>query len=273
MFFVLLILALMASVGLATNAPTCPPISFPAPTFTTSSPIIDALNVCLPNGTVSDRYHLYPPTTATVNHIIQTHACTTFDLTQRASTVVASRIQAMAAQGKALVRSIWKDVRDFGEAYAKETVNYVDLMKRYAVGVLGRAVRVFDGLLDRIWVVRREFGWSFVRRGWKGYDVGFWDSLMGRVFSFWGRGEEGVKWVVGPGDGGHLVETAVEEVELGTAALRDIRRYQKSTELLIRKLSFQRLVREIAQHFKTDLRFQSSAIRVRKPSAGCGATA
>lgn len=46
----------------------------------------------------------------------------------------------------------------------------------------------------------------------------------------------------------------------GTVALREIRRYQKSTELLIRKLPFQRLVREIAQDFKTDLRFQASAV-------------
>lgn len=46
----------------------------------------------------------------------------------------------------------------------------------------------------------------------------------------------------------------------GTVALREIRKYQKSTELLIRKLPFQRLVREIAQDFKTDLRFQASAI-------------
>ena len=36
-------------------------------------------------------------------------------------------------------------------------------------------------------------------------------------------------------------------------ALREIRRYQKSTDLLIRKLPFQRLVREIAQDFKNDL--------------------
>ena len=42
-------------------------------------------------------------------------------------------------------------------------------------------------------------------------------------------------------------------------ALREIRRYQKSTELLICKLPFQRLVREI-QDFKTDLRLQSAAI-------------
>ena len=46
----------------------------------------------------------------------------------------------------------------------------------------------------------------------------------------------------------------------GTAALKDIRQFQKSTALLIRKLPFQRLVREIAQDFKTDLRFQSAAI-------------
>jgi histone H3 len=46
----------------------------------------------------------------------------------------------------------------------------------------------------------------------------------------------------------------------GTIALREIRRYQKSTDLLIRKLPFQRLVRQIAQDFKTDLRFQSTAI-------------
>ena len=46
----------------------------------------------------------------------------------------------------------------------------------------------------------------------------------------------------------------------GTVALREIRKYQKSTELLIRKLPFQRLVREIATVFKSDLRFQSSAV-------------
>ncbi|KZO90377.1 histone-fold-containing protein [Calocera viscosa TUFC12733] len=46
----------------------------------------------------------------------------------------------------------------------------------------------------------------------------------------------------------------------GTIALREIRRYQKGTQLLIRKLPFQRLVREISQDFKTDLRFQSSAL-------------
>ncbi len=46
----------------------------------------------------------------------------------------------------------------------------------------------------------------------------------------------------------------------GTVALREIRRYQKSTDLLIRKLPFQRLVREIANECNDDLRFQSTAL-------------
>ena len=50
----------------------------------------------------------------------------------------------------------------------------------------------------------------------------------------------------------------------GTVALREIRKYQKSTDLLIRKIPFQRLVREVCRGFtKTlgyDLRFQSTAL-------------
>lgn len=46
----------------------------------------------------------------------------------------------------------------------------------------------------------------------------------------------------------------------GTVALREIRRYQKSTELLIRKLPFQRLVREIAQEYKTECRFTAGSM-------------
>ena len=46
----------------------------------------------------------------------------------------------------------------------------------------------------------------------------------------------------------------------GTVALREIRRYQKSTDLLIRKLPFQRLIREIGSDFRKDLRFQGSAL-------------
>ncbi|KAN0097513.1 Histone-fold-containing protein [Tylopilus felleus] len=55
----------------------------------------------------------------------------------------------------------------------------------------------------------------------------------------------------------------------GTLALREIRKYQRSTDLLLRKLPFSRVVREIALDMMTDtnyqlgenaLRWQSSAI-------------
>ena len=46
----------------------------------------------------------------------------------------------------------------------------------------------------------------------------------------------------------------------GTVALREIRRYQKSTNLLIRKAPFQRLVKQIAQEIKESVRFQSTAV-------------
>lgn len=46
----------------------------------------------------------------------------------------------------------------------------------------------------------------------------------------------------------------------GTVALREIRKYQKTTDLLIRKAPFMRLAREIAGDVKEGLRFQSSAL-------------
>ena len=46
-----------------------------------------------------------------------------------------------------------------------------------------------------------------------------------------------------------------------------IGKYQKSTQLLIMKHLFQRLVREIAQDFKTDMRFQSSAVAALQEAA------
>ena len=48
----------------------------------------------------------------------------------------------------------------------------------------------------------------------------------------------------------------------GTVALREIRKYQKSTDQLLRKIPFQRLVRDIAMEYKTDLRFQSEAMEI-----------
>lgn len=49
--------------------------------------------------------------------------------------------------------------------------------------------------------------------------------------------------------------------------MREIRRYQKSTDLLIRKLPFQRLVREISQDYKNDVRFQTRALRALQEAA------
>ena len=46
----------------------------------------------------------------------------------------------------------------------------------------------------------------------------------------------------------------------GTVALRDIRRYQKSTRTLMQRLPFQRLVRELAREHNAELRFQASAL-------------
>lgn len=46
----------------------------------------------------------------------------------------------------------------------------------------------------------------------------------------------------------------------GTVALREIRRYQKTGNLLVPKLPFQRLVREIVKELNTDLRIQATAL-------------
>ena len=46
----------------------------------------------------------------------------------------------------------------------------------------------------------------------------------------------------------------------GTVALRDIRKFQRSRELLLNKLPVQRLVREVAQENTNAPRFQASAV-------------
>ena len=46
----------------------------------------------------------------------------------------------------------------------------------------------------------------------------------------------------------------------GTVALREIRQFQKSTDLLIRRAPFARLVREVAADIHGDMRFQSTAV-------------
>ena len=56
----------------------------------------------------------------------------------------------------------------------------------------------------------------------------------------------------------------------GALTLREIRHDQKSTDLLIRKLPFQSLAREIVQDFNADLRFQGSAIlRIQEEAVAC----
>ena len=47
----------------------------------------------------------------------------------------------------------------------------------------------------------------------------------------------------------------------GTVALREIWQYQTSTDLLIRRAPFQRVIYEIIQGFRNDLRIQAVAIK------------
>ena len=47
----------------------------------------------------------------------------------------------------------------------------------------------------------------------------------------------------------------------GTVVLREVRKYQKSVDLLLPRASFQRLVRSIATDLNAELRFQSHALQ------------
>ena len=53
----------------------------------------------------------------------------------------------------------------------------------------------------------------------------------------------------------------------GTVALREIRKFQMSTELLIRKLPFIRLVREILQEIRVDMRLTPATVLVIQEAA------
>lgn len=53
----------------------------------------------------------------------------------------------------------------------------------------------------------------------------------------------------------------------GANALKEIRKYQKSTELLIRRAPFQRLVREITRDFQADFRWQVQAVEALQEAA------
>ena len=53
---------------------------------------------------------------------------------------------------------------------------------------------------------------------------------------------------------------AVKRMKRGLKALHEIKWYQSNTNLLIWRLPFQRVVREVAQSIRADLQFQSTAI-------------
>ena len=61
--------------------------------------------------------------------------------------------------------------------------------------------------------------------------------------------------------------TAANRYRPGRLALQEIRHYQKRTNLLIRKLPFQQLIRELAQKFKVNVRFRSSALMALQEAA------
>ena len=61
-----------------------------------------------------------------------------------------------------------------------------------------------------------------------------------------------------PAEGG--VKAGGRRFKPGTVALREIKRYQKGTNLLLLKAPFQRFVRAICEGIDADLRFQSQAL-------------
>jgi histone H3 len=57
-----------------------------------------------------------------------------------------------------------------------------------------------------------------------------------------------------------LIHKKLHRYRPGIVALREIRRFQRSTDLLIKKAPFQRLVREVAFAMKIEYKFQSTAM-------------
>jgi histone H3 len=66
-----------------------------------------------------------------------------------------------------------------------------------------------------------------------------------------------------------LIRSRRQKKRPGDAALAEIRHYQRSTDLVLRKLPFQRLVRQIAEDEKLipDLRWQSAALTALQEAA------
>eukprot|EP00884_Botryococcus_braunii_P006709 jgi/Botrbrau1/16039/Bobra.7_2s0013.1 len=72
---------------------------------------------------------------------------------------------------------------------------------------------------------------------------------------------------VRPQSEGSAVQKVKRRLKRGALALKEIRKYQRSTELLIRKAPFQRLVREITLGFQTNLRWRTSAVEALQEAA------
>ena len=69
-----------------------------------------------------------------------------------------------------------------------------------------------------------------------------------------------------PAEGG-VKEKRKVHYKPGTVALREIKRYQKSLNMLIPRAPFQRLVRSIATSHDPDLRFQSQSLQALQEAA------
>ncbi len=71
--------------------------------------------------------------------------------------------------------------------------------------------------------------------------------------------------------GAGIKKKAPHRFRPGTVALREIRRYQKSTDMLLARAPFQRLVKEIAQGsatgYRDELRFQACAVAALQEAA------
>ena len=72
------------------------------------------------------------------------------------------------------------------------------------------------------------------------------------------RGQKAGKGVIKPRR--IVPERAEPKMSPGSRALQEIRKYQGTTGLLLKKAPFQRLVREVAQSIRPDLRFQPEAV-------------
>ena len=78
--------------------------------------------------------------------------------------------------------------------------------------------------------------------------------------SFHTKSKKSAKWAKPPRvlKSGRAV--SMRRFRPGTVALREIRKFQKSTNLLIPKLPFRRLVRQLTQDVSPDKRFQETAL-------------